>query len=185
MALDKPPASDSVVIRPETPDDIPAIHEVVAAAFQEPDEAGLVDALRDAGKSLLSLVAVLDGRVVGHIMFSLMRVEPAVITAVGLAPLAVAPELQRQGIGSRLARIGIAEMRRRNYDAVFVLGSTVYYPRFGFEATLGRNLSAPGLPISHLQVIEMWEGAVGQTPLTVRFADEFDGMSTEPPPTRT
>lgn len=177
MVRDKQPAAASVTIRPETPEDIPSIRDVVTAAFGQPGEAGLVDALREAGKSLLSLVAQLDGRVVGHVMFSAMRIEPPVITAVGLAPLAVAPELQRQGIGSRLARTGVAEMRRRGYDAVFVYGSTVYYPRFGFEPTVGRNITCPDLSMGHLQVIEMWEGAIGPTPLTVRYAEEFDGFS--------
>jgi putative acetyltransferase len=172
----QPPVDPSLTIRPETPADIDAIREVVAAAFKRPDEAELVDELREAGNVTLSLVAELDGRVVGHVLFSPMRIDPPVITAVGLGPLAVTPELHGRGIGSRLVRLGVAECRRRSFDAVFLLGSTVYYSRFGFELVAGRGVTSDQPP-SHFQFIEMWEGAVGSVPLHVRYTPQFDRFS--------
>ncbi|HMJ64037.1 MAG TPA: N-acetyltransferase [Candidatus Binatia bacterium] len=88
-------------IRTETTEDIPEIHALVHAAFGQPGEADLVDALQRSGALTLSVVAVIDDRIVGHIAFSPLMIagEPV---ALALAPMAVAPDCQRQGIGSAL-----------------------------------------------------------------------------------
>jgi putative acetyltransferase len=161
-------------IRPEEPSDVAAIHEVEALAFARANEANLVDALRANGKATLSLVAVDDGRVAGHIMFSPMTVEPAAIRALALGPVAVHPGLQNHGIGGELIRAGIAEVRRKGWDAIFLLGHVDYYPRFGFQHAAGMNVRAEsGVNMAHFFFMEMWEGAVGSVPLTVKFAPEF------------
>ena len=133
-------AKGQVVIRPERPGDEAAIRRVHREAFGQPDEAALVDALRRSCPDLLSLVAVEGREIVGHILFS-----PATIGEVegfGLAPMAVLPGRQRQGIGSRLVRTGLEALRERGVPFVIVLGHPGYYPRFGFEPASARGISA-------------------------------------------
>lgn len=128
-----------VTIRPEKTEDAAAIAEVIreafTVAFGKAPEADLVNALREHGKSIVSLVAELDGKIVGHILFTEITLDhnPREIKAIGLAPLAVAPALQRSGIGAQLTEAGIAACRAAGYDAMFVLGHPEYYPRFGFR----------------------------------------------------
>src|SRR5438045_4385701 len=123
-----------IQIRPERPDDIAAIRRVNERAFDSPAEADLVDLLRERGKVTLSLVAVHAGQVVGHILFSPVVIEATEqsVAAVGLAPMAVLPEWQNQGVGSLLVKAGLDECRRLGHRAVVVLGHADYYPRFGF-----------------------------------------------------
>ncbi|MBL8207012.1 MAG: N-acetyltransferase [Blastocatellia bacterium] len=121
-------------IRPEQPADIPAIHHVVEQAFQEAfgstAEADLVDNLRANGKAIISLVAVENDQIVGHILFSEVTLGDAMI--IGLAPVAVLPSHQKQGIGALLINEGIHACRNAGYTAMVVLGHPEYYPRFGF-----------------------------------------------------
>jgi len=110
--------------------DAAAIHAVHAAAFPSDAEARLVDALRDAGHAAVSLVA-LESKIVGHVLFSPTRSNQG--RGVGLAPLAVLPQYQRQGIGAALASAGIGACRSAGYDYIVVLGEPAYYRRFGFR----------------------------------------------------
>src|ERR1700754_4219750 len=102
-----------ISIRPEQADDQNAIYRVNERAFNTSDEALLVDQLRQNGKVILSLVAVHDGQVVGHILFSPIVIATAgrTIDGVGLAPMAVLPEFQNQGIGSQLVKAGLDACR--------------------------------------------------------------------------
>lgn len=131
-----------MIVRPATPADEAAIREVVCAAFGQSDEALLVDILRRDGDALVELVAEADGQVVGHILFSPMAAEPAMNVA-ALAPMAVRPVLQCQGIGSKLVREGLDACRARGVEAVIVLGHPEYYPRFGFSAEAAETIEAP------------------------------------------
>jgi putative acetyltransferase len=135
----------SVSIRPETSEDLDHIRTVHRLAFGRDDEARLVDALRAQGYTRLSLVADLEGRVVGHVLFSdLPIVTPqGTIPSLSLAPLAVIPEHQRQGIGSTLVREGLRICAKQEHRIVIVLGHPHYYPRFGFSARLAERLKAP------------------------------------------
>ena len=124
-----------MIIRREEPQDIAAVRFVNEQAFGGSAEANAIDRLRARGAATLSLVAVIDDRVAGHLFFS-----PAVIEsshqswpAIGLAPLSVLPGYQRQGIGTTLMNAGLAECRRLGHERVIVLGHAEYYPRFGFE----------------------------------------------------
>jgi putative acetyltransferase len=120
-----------IVIRPEQPEDIAMIHHVVHQAFGQAAEANLVDSLRRNGKAKISLVAEDNGRVIGHILFSEVSLENE-LTGIGLAPLAVSPERQNEGIGSRLTEEGMKLCRESGYPFAVVLGHPDYYPRFGF-----------------------------------------------------
>jgi len=122
-------------IREEQLHEIEAVRKVNLRAFGQPQEAQLVDRLRENCDELLSLVAAVDAQVVGHVLFSLAVIESAdgVAHGMGLAPVAVLPEYQRQGIGSELIREGIVKLRSRQCPFVIVLGHVEYYPRFGFE----------------------------------------------------
>lgn len=123
-----------MIIRHEQPGDIDSIRHVVEQAFGQPEEAQLVDELRENNKFTLSLVAVIDDRVVGHILFTPVTIysDDQSFTAIGLAPLAVLPELQSHGIGSALTREGLDQLRESGHECVVVLGHPKYYPRFGF-----------------------------------------------------
>jgi putative acetyltransferase len=134
-----------VTVRSENPDDLEAVREVNRRAFGREDEARLVDALRAGGHARLSLVAEEGGRVVGHILFTDLPVvtQAGTLHALALAPVAVLPEYQRQGIGSRLVREGLRACAKAGHRVVIVLGHPAYYPRFGFSSQLAGRLKPP------------------------------------------
>ena len=121
-----------IEIREERPEDIAAVREVNKRAFGQEQEANIVDALRSNGAALLSLVATLNGQVVGHIMYSPITVGDKV-TGAALAPMAVLPEHQREGIGSKLIEAGTQKLKEAGYPYIIVLGHANFYPRFGFK----------------------------------------------------
>jgi len=133
------------VIRPEAADDHEAIRQVNRLAFGQDAEARLVDALRDGGFVRASLVAEAEGQVIGHILFSDLPilVESRTIPALALAPIAVVPKFQRQGIGTRLVEEGLRICRQDGHQIVVVLGHPHFYPRFGFSAKLAERLASP------------------------------------------
>lgn len=120
-------------IRVEKEDDRDAVHAVNQSAFETRAEADLVDALREQARPMVSLVAEDNGTVIGHIMFSPVTLSGHPdLMAMGLAPMAVAPEHQRKGVGSALVLAGLEQCRQLGTTAVVVLGHPRYYPRFGF-----------------------------------------------------
>ena len=125
----------NINIYPETQADLVAIYQVNRLAFERENEAQLVDKIRDNEAVILSLVAELDGQIVGHILFSPVTITAADFQwqAVGLGPLAVLPEFQNQGIGSALIHAGLDELKKIGHVVVIVLGYPDYYPRFGFK----------------------------------------------------
>lgn len=135
----------TLTIREERPGDEAAIRRVVTAAFETAVEADLVDALRtsDAWLPLLSLVGIEDGAVVGHALFTRATIETADarLPIVALAPMAVVPERQRQGIGGALIRAGLERARASGERIAIVLGHPGYYPRFGFEPAIPRGIT--------------------------------------------
>lgn len=121
-----------IAIRPEIPADTPAIRALLVSAFGGEDEARLVDALRSNGHLPVSLVALEGDRIVGHIAFSPVTLD-GMPGGLGLAPLAVDPANQKNGIGGRLMREGLDCARATGAGFVVVLGHPEYYPRFGFR----------------------------------------------------
>jgi putative acetyltransferase len=129
----------NVLIRDGEPADIAEIRKLVEETFLQPAEANLVDRLRADGDSVISAVAVDDGHIVGHIMFSSMK---APFRALGLAPLAVMTSRQRNGIGSQLILWGLAQAKTDGWQAAFVLGDPNFYRRFGFGAALASGFKS-------------------------------------------
>lgn len=153
-----------VMMRCERTDDIrerSAIRSINEAAFGRPDEADLVDRLRSEGAVLLSLVAEVEQRIIGHVLFSRMSIETgnSPVSAVALAPVAVLPEHQRRGIGEQLIRHGLDLLRARGERIVIVLGDPGYYPRFGFSTEKARFLESP-FPPEAFMAMEIGAGAL-------------------------
>ena len=124
-----------MLVRAEEKKDWAPVHEVNASAFETPDEADLVDILREQAPPVVSLVAEDedDGVIVGHIMFSPVSLPGyPELKIMGLAPMAVAPEYQGKGIGSAIVRAGLEQCKQLGFGAVVVLGHPESYPLFGF-----------------------------------------------------
>jgi putative acetyltransferase len=165
-------------LRPEQAADIAAIRQVNLSAFETATEADLVDALRDQARPLVSLVAEDDGAIVGHILFSPMTLPSRPdLRIMGLAPMAVMPARQREGIGSALAKAGIAACRDLGFGAVVVLGHAEYYPRFGFVPASRFGLrSEYDVPDDVFMAMELQSGALqGLAPGTIRYHAAFGG----------
>ena len=137
-----------IKIHQEGPEGVDAIRLVNELAFGRPVEADIVERLRKSCDSLLSLVAAIDRRVVGHILFSPVTVETdaSIMAGMGLAPLAVIPEYQRQGIDSKLVNEGLRILRSSSCPFVTVLGHPDYYERFGFETGSKHGVSGEMFP---------------------------------------
>lgn len=138
-----------IVIRPEAAADIDAITEVTVAAFQtleisDHTEQFIVAALRAAGALTVSLVAELDGRVIGHVAFSPVTISDGTRGWYGLGPVSVLPAYQRQGIGKALILEGLARLKVLHARGCCLVGHPDYYRKFGFENVAG--LGVEGVP---------------------------------------
>jgi putative acetyltransferase len=124
-----------VEIRREVLGEALLVHQVNELAFGGSAEADIIDRLRQTCPDFISSVAVVDGRIVGHILFTPAWLESphGQVNGMGLAPLAVLPEYQNQGVGGKLTQAGLLEMQEAGWPFVIVLGHPGYYPRFGFE----------------------------------------------------
>jgi putative acetyltransferase len=165
-------------IRPETAGDVSAIRAVNLAAFDTALEADLVAALRDQADPLVSLVAEDAGTIVGHILFSPVTLDAdAGLRIAGLAPMAVMPSRQRQGIGSLLVRQGLDRCRRAGFAACVVLGHSEYYPRFGFAPASRFGLrSEYEVPDEVFMAMELAPAALTGKRGTVRYHRVFAGL---------
>jgi putative acetyltransferase len=160
-----------MIVRPETPADHGAVRAIVESAFGGCEEAELIDRLRvEDGAVLLSLVAESDSAVFGHILFSRMFVGD--VPAVALAPVAVAPDRQREGIGAALIVDGLDRLRAVGERIVLVVGHPDYYPRFGFSADLARTIESP-FPADAFMALELVRGALQNVRGRGRYAAAF------------
>ena len=161
-----------LAVRSERQGDEAAIRQVHAEAFARAQEGRLVDALRAAGAAVISEVAVVDGAVVGHVLFS-----PAGDALLGLAPLAVVPAQQKKGLGAALVRRGLERAREAGARAVVVLGEPGYYQRFGFVPALrfGLRCKWPGTEEAFM-ALELQAGALRGAAGTVAYHPAFDEL---------
>lgn len=139
-----------IIIRSEQAQDIEAITQVTYAAFlgkfsDHPTEHLMVNGLREASMLTLSLVAEVNGKIVGHAAFSPVTINEQFVDWYGLGPISVAPALQKQGIGSKLILEGLARLRDLGAKGCVLEGSPAYYERFGFKPRAGLTYhAAPG-----------------------------------------
>ncbi|HBE20582.1 MAG TPA: GNAT family N-acetyltransferase [Cyanobacteria bacterium UBA11149] len=135
-----------IKIRGESPLDYTLVGEIYQLAFGRDNEGNLVDSIRKSDRNIpeLSLVAELDGTVVGHILFSYIDLVGAETwRMLSLAPIAVIPEFQNQGIGSALVQKGLEVAEAMGEFLVIVLGHPQFYPRFGFEPSVIYGIESP------------------------------------------
>ncbi len=162
-----------MTIHKETNADITGIRSVEQAAFGRSTEARLVDALREKGKLVISLVAEEGGKVVGHIAFSAISTEPAAEEwrILGLAPLAVAPDKQKQGIGSALVKDGLELAGRLGYTHAVLLGGA-YYHRFGFVPAQRYGIRSAYDAGDHFMIVAL-TGTAMPVNVMMKYAPEF------------
>ena len=162
-------------IRPQETADIPGVRQVEEAAFGRPTEADLVDLCLQRGKNALSLVASLEGHIVGHVLFTPLTLVPSApgLHGVGLGPVAVLPELQGQGVGSRLILEGLEQCRLQGYDFAVLLGDPRYYTRFGFIPGREFGLSSDYGDGEEFQARELRPGSLKGIKGVVKYVPEF------------
>jgi putative acetyltransferase len=174
----------AVSIRLETPADVAAVREVELAAFAGPEEADIVDAIRDdAPDGWRSLVAVdANGRIVGHLLMSPCPVEDddgeQVATVLAIGPVAVDPAVQLRGVGSALMAAAMSLAVARAVPALVLLGHPSYYPRFGFESARGTGLEPPAAAWPDAawmaRLLPAWTDAMRGT---VRYHEAFEPLA--------
>jgi putative acetyltransferase len=165
------------IIRSERPEDVAQIRRVEERAFGRRAEADLVDTLRRVSPDAVSLVAE-DGVVVGHVLFTpvIVEGERQQLLGMGLAPMAVLPDRQREGIGSLLVRRGLEVLRNRGCPFVVVVGHPKFYPRFGFEPASKHGLLSQwkGVPDEAFMTLILDAHVMGGASGVARYLDEFN-----------
>jgi putative acetyltransferase len=167
-----------MLIRPEKDLDQTGVRTVNLAAFETAAEADLVDILHDRVQPIISLIAEIEGKVIGHIMFSpvYLSTDP-LLQLMGLAPMAVLPELQHGGVGSKLVAAGLECCRRDGVAAVVVLGHPKYYPRFGFSPAVDFEIACEyEVPAEVFMAIELQPGALAGKSGRVQYCDVFSSL---------
>ncbi|MHA2938579.1 GNAT family N-acetyltransferase [Vibrio sp. RC27] len=165
-----------MLIRTEAPADILAVDRLLKRTFPTDQEAKLVMALRENSNLTLALVACDDnGALIGHIMFSPVTVEGVDTHWQGLAPLAVDPEHQHQGIGKQLVTQGLEFLTDFSYPACVVLGDGDFYSQFGFQAAENIGLRCPwDVPKGAFQFCELTQDASDGIHGLVEYSPEFN-----------
>lgn len=166
-------------IREEIPQDHEAVYNIHKLAFKQANEANLVNALRKSTAFIpaLSLVAISDQAISGHILFTKIRIKngDSVHESLALAPVSVHPGYQNQGVGSALIREGLQKARDLAYDSVIVLGHEHYYPKFGFLPAAGWQIKAPfEVPSYAFMALELRPCRLSGVSGTVEYSKEFD-----------
>ena len=165
-----------IEITEERPGDVVAIRDLNQRAFEQDQEANIVDALRSNGGALLSLVATVNGLVVGHIMYSPVSVGS--LRGAALGPMAVLPELQRQGIGTKLVEAGNRQIEEGGCPFIIVVGHPEFYPRFGFKPARTRGITCEwNLPAEVFMVMVLDEGEMQGVSGVAKYRSEFSSVS--------
>lgn len=165
-------------IRPEQEQDRTQVYRLNAAAFPGDAEAKLVDALRREAAPIVSLIASIDGEIVGHILFTPVTHSAfADAFIMGLAPMAVAEKARNRGIGTALARSGMAACAELGAGALVVLGDAGYYSRFGFGPASHFGLECEyDVPDDAFMAIELVPRFLAAKPGTIRYHDCFSSL---------
>ena len=168
----------NTTIRKEEEKDHKQIHEVNKLAFQQENESNLIEKIRKSENFVpeLSIVAEINNRIVGHILFSKIKIMgDSDYESLALAPVAVIPEFQKRGIGSELVKIGIDKAKELGFDSIIVLGHKEYYPKFGFQRASKWDIKCPfEVPDEVFMAIELTEKAFEGKAGTVKYPDEFN-----------
>ncbi|MBD3672087.1 MAG: N-acetyltransferase [Planctomycetaceae bacterium] len=164
-----------MIVRSEDRNDIFRVYAVNRAAFETLAEARLVDRLREEAGPVVSQVAEIEGEIVGHILFTPVTLDDhPELPLVGLGPMAVHPDHQRQGIGSALVEAGLAACREIGAAGVVVLGHPEFYPRFGFVPASQFGIGCEyDVPEEAFMATELIPNAFDGSSGTVRYHDAF------------
>ncbi len=167
-----------IKIRKEIFQDIDAIRAINEQAFGQPQEANIADKLRTNCERLISLVALQDEKIIGHILFSPVTIEGSfgILKGMGLAPMAVLPQFQRQGVGSGLVQAGIESLRKSKCPFIIVLGHPKYYPKFGFEpaSRYGIKSQWEGVPDNAFMILWLDKTMTNHASGVAKYRDEFN-----------
>lgn len=173
--------TDEITLRQEKQADFADVFELNKIAFGQENEAKLVDALRNNPTAFvpeLSIVATENNRIVGHILFTKINIKDEQANSyesLGLAPMAVRPELQKKGIGGQLVRKGLEVAKGLGFKSIIVLGHERYYPKFGFEPAEKWNVKSPfDVPSDVFMAIELVEDGLKNMSGTVIYPKEFE-----------
>jgi putative acetyltransferase len=168
-----------ISVREERPKDIAKIRLVNIEAFGRPQEANLIEMLRTNGGILLSLLATNEDQIVGHILYSAVTVgsgERKIIGA-GLGPMAVLPEYQRRGIGTKLIEFGTTRLKQSGCPFIVVLGHADYYPRFGFRPASDYGLKCEwSVPDNAFMALALNESKIRDLSGLAKYRAEFSSV---------
>lgn len=170
----------NLTIRQESKADYKKIYELNLLAFEEKEEAVLVDLLRENNEFIpqLSLVALLNNEIVGHILFTIIKIiddNENEHESLALAPMAVLPKYQKKGIGGKLINNGLSIATNLNFKSVIVLGHEHYYPKFGFVPTSKWNIKPPfEVPTNAFMGIELVNNSLDNVSGIVKYPKEFE-----------
>jgi len=166
-----------IIVCKENVTEIQQIWDVNSAAFETNGEADLVNRLRNCGVDFISLVAKLEEEIVGHILLTEVELLNSDIKIAGLAPMAVKPNYQNNGIGSVLVKQGLKECITNGYKAVVVLGHPNYYPKFGFEPSVNFGIKSEyDVPDEVFMVKELDKNSLLELSGIVKYHEEFNKL---------
>jgi len=166
-----------IEIREERADDIAAVRDLNRRAFGQDQESNIVDALRANGAALLSLVATLNGRVVGHIMYSPLSIDGK-FEGAALGPMTVFPECQRRGIGSKLIEAGNRKLKDDGCPFIIVVGHADYYPRFGFKPASEHGIKCEwDVPDNVFMLLVLDQAKMAGVAGLAKYRPEFSSVS--------
>lgn len=173
---------ESLIIEEESLNDRTGVRTVNVAAFGRRDEADVVDQLRDSCPDPVSLVAKINEKIIGYVLFTPVRLiqdQNWSIEGMGLAPLAVLPEYQSQGVGTELSKQGLRQVENAGYPFAVVLGDPSYYHRFGFEraSDFGIRSSFEGMPDDTFMIKIFDPEVMAGTQGVVYYQEAFNSVS--------